>query len=214
MAETPVEVGGGVLHDPVQELVHPPQQMLLEEVSDGGDHRGLRICVSSFDGVETQQAQVRDEGQLEPDVVVRLGAEGGCLDAEPLVESPDVAGLLLEGEVLIAEIDRLVGAGQDMVRPLEQVTMVDDELAEGFRRASPQGIESANRLLVRCQRPVAQDGTVPKRRGQGLVEYALIIAVVSIALVVALSKLSGPTSPFTSFVTRVTSCLSAGGTCT
>lgn len=50
--------------------------------------------------------------------------------------------------------------------------------------------------------------------GAQVVEYALIIAVVSIALVVALSKLSGPTSPFTSFVTRVTSCLSAGGTCT
>ena len=49
--------------------------------------------------------------------------------------------------------------------------------------------------------------------GAQVVEYALIIAVVSIALVVALSKLTGKPSPFDSFITRVTSCLAAGGTC-
>jgi len=48
--------------------------------------------------------------------------------------------------------------------------------------------------------------------GAQVVEYALIIAVVSIALVIALSALGGPTSPFTAFITRVRTCLT-GPTC-
>ncbi len=47
--------------------------------------------------------------------------------------------------------------------------------------------------------------------GAQVVEYALIIAVVSIALVLALSKLTGATGGFTSFVARVGTCLT--GTC-
>jgi pilus assembly protein Flp/PilA len=44
--------------------------------------------------------------------------------------------------------------------------------------------------------------------GAQIVEYALIIAVVSIALVVALSTLlTGNGNPFTTFVGRVTTCL-------
>ena len=42
--------------------------------------------------------------------------------------------------------------------------------------------------------------------GAQVVEYALIIAVVSIALVLALKTLAGPT-PFAAFVKRVTDCL-------
>ena len=50
--------------------------------------------------------------------------------------------------------------------------------------------------------------------GAQVVEYALIIAVVSIALVLALSTLlTGGGNPFAAFVTRVTTCLS-GPTCT
>lgn len=45
-----------------------------------------------------------------------------------------------------------------------------------------------------------------------VVEYALIIAVVSIALVIALRTLTTGTS-FTAFITRVGNCLS-GPTCT
>jgi pilus assembly protein Flp/PilA len=48
--------------------------------------------------------------------------------------------------------------------------------------------------------------------GAQVVEYALIIAVVSIILVVALSKLTTGTS-FSSFITRVATCLSGTGTC-
>lgn len=48
--------------------------------------------------------------------------------------------------------------------------------------------------------------------GSQVVEYALIIAVVSIGLVVALSKLTTGTS-FTGFITRVGDCLTAGKTC-
>lgn len=46
--------------------------------------------------------------------------------------------------------------------------------------------------------------------GAQVVEYALIIAVVSIALVVALQALGG--GSFATFITRVTTCLT--GTCT
>jgi pilus assembly protein Flp/PilA len=46
--------------------------------------------------------------------------------------------------------------------------------------------------------------------GAQIVEYALIIAVVSIVLVVALQALGGVN--MTNFITRVTTCLT-GGTC-
>jgi pilus assembly protein Flp/PilA len=45
--------------------------------------------------------------------------------------------------------------------------------------------------------------------GSQVVEYALIIAVVSIALVIALSALTG--TGFSGFITRVENCLT--GTC-
>jgi len=43
--------------------------------------------------------------------------------------------------------------------------------------------------------------------GAQIVEYALIIAVVSIALVIALAAIAGGAGPFSSFITRVTTCL-------
>jgi len=43
--------------------------------------------------------------------------------------------------------------------------------------------------------------------GAQVVEYALIIAVVSIALVIALSTIASSGGSFSSFVTRVTNCL-------
>ena len=48
--------------------------------------------------------------------------------------------------------------------------------------------------------------------GAQVVEYALIIAVVSIALVIALRALGGTPTPFADFIARVTNCLT--GTCT
>ncbi|PFH08013.1 pilus assembly protein Flp/PilA [Collimonas sp. PA-H2] len=48
--------------------------------------------------------------------------------------------------------------------------------------------------------------------GAQVVEYALIIAVISIALVVALQALTTGNS-FSNFITRVATCLT-GGTCT
>jgi pilus assembly protein Flp/PilA len=48
--------------------------------------------------------------------------------------------------------------------------------------------------------------------GSQVIEYALIIAVVSIALVVALRGLTTGTS-FSGFITRVGDCLTAGKTC-
>lgn len=49
-----------------------------------------------------------------------------------------------------------------------------------------------------------------EEEGAQVVEYALIIAVVSIGLVVALNGLDGN---FATFITRVANCLAAGGTC-
>jgi pilus assembly protein Flp/PilA len=43
--------------------------------------------------------------------------------------------------------------------------------------------------------------------GAQVIEYALIIAVVSIALVIALSALTGNGGGFTTFIGRVTNCL-------
>lgn len=49
--------------------------------------------------------------------------------------------------------------------------------------------------------------------GAQVVEYALIIAVVSIALVIALQLLTANNGGFTNFVARVTTCLTSP-TCT
>jgi pilus assembly protein Flp/PilA len=43
--------------------------------------------------------------------------------------------------------------------------------------------------------------------GAQIVEYALIIAVVSIALVIALKAIAAGGGPFSTFITRVTTCL-------
>ena len=43
--------------------------------------------------------------------------------------------------------------------------------------------------------------------GAQIVEYALIIAVVSIALVIALQAIAAGGGPFSTFITRVTTCL-------
>lgn len=48
---------------------------------------------------------------------------------------------------------------------------------------------------------------VQEEDGAQIIEYALIIAVVSIALVVALKGLTANNGGFTSFITRVTNCL-------
>lgn len=49
--------------------------------------------------------------------------------------------------------------------------------------------------------------------GAQVIEYALIIAVVSIALIIALSALTTNGGSFSTFIGRVTNCLS-GSTCT
>ncbi|SEB25214.1 Flp family type IVb pilin [Variovorax sp. YR216] len=52
--------------------------------------------------------------------------------------------------------------------------------------------------------------------GAQVVEYALIIAVVSIALVIALSAIAGGNgNPFSTFIARVTTCLTntTAGSC-
>jgi len=54
---------------------------------------------------------------------------------------------------------------------------------------------------------------VQEEDGAQVVEYALIIAVVSIALVVALSALTSNGGSFSSFITRVTTCLTGSATC-
>lgn len=68
-----------------------------------------------------------------------------------------------------------------------------------------QGAENINALIK-----AIKNGTATFSRdeeGAQIVEYGLIIAVVSIALVLALSAIAGGTGPFSAFITRVTSCL-------
>ena len=48
---------------------------------------------------------------------------------------------------------------------------------------------------------------VRDEEGAQVVEYALIIAVVSIALVIALSQIAAGGGPFGAFILRVTNCL-------
>ncbi|SCK30747.1 pilus assembly protein Flp/PilA [Variovorax sp. HW608] len=51
-------------------------------------------------------------------------------------------------------------------------------------------------------------GLAIEEDGAQVVEYALIIAVVSIALVIALSAIAGgANNPFATFIARVTTCL-------
>jgi pilus assembly protein Flp/PilA len=57
----------------------------------------------------------------------------------------------------------------------------------------------------------ALQGFIVDDDGSQVIEYALIIAVVSIALVVALNGLTG--TSFSGFITRVANCLTAGQTC-
>ncbi|WP_211443693.1 Flp family type IVb pilin [Collimonas humicola] len=58
------------------------------------------------------------------------------------------------------------------------------------------------KLIKHSVRSFAQD-----EEGAQVVEYALIIAVVSIALVVALKALTANGGGFATFITRVTNCL-------
>ena len=59
----------------------------------------------------------------------------------------------------------------------------------------------------------ATDSFARDEEGAQVVEYALIIAVVSIALVVALQALTANGGGFSDFITRVTNCLKTGGIC-
>lgn len=66
-------------------------------------------------------------------------------------------------------------------------------------------MEQLNALLK-----VAKNGVVTfakDEEGAQIVEYGLIIAVVSIALVIALSQIAGGNGPFGTFIARVTTCL-------
>ncbi len=63
---------------------------------------------------------------------------------------------------------------------------------------------------LRALREAVRNGVVSfakDEEGAQIVEYGLIIAVVSIALVIALSALAANGGPFSTFITRVTNCL-------
>jgi pilus assembly protein Flp/PilA len=52
-----------------------------------------------------------------------------------------------------------------------------------------------------------------EEEGSQVVEYGLIIALVSIALAIGLAKIAGA-SPFSALATRIATCLGGTGTCT
>ena len=70
----------------------------------------------------------------------------------------------------------------------------------------PYGVGKMNKLISAFKQGSAK--FVRDEEGAQVVEYALIIAVVSIVLVLALSKL-GTGTIFTDFITRVTKCLNS-----
>jgi pilus assembly protein Flp/PilA len=65
------------------------------------------------------------------------------------------------------------------------------------------GVSKMNKFLASIKSGIASFAR--EEEGAQIVEYALIIAVVSIALVIALSALGG--THMTTFVSRVTACL-------
>jgi pilus assembly protein Flp/PilA len=64
---------------------------------------------------------------------------------------------------------------------------------------------NARKFLRAIKSGVADFGR--DEEGAQIVEYGLIIAVVSIALVIALSQIATGAGPFGAFIARVTSCL-------
>ena len=68
-----------------------------------------------------------------------------------------------------------------------------------------EGVSEMNELINSIKNGAANFGR--DEEGAQVVEYALIIAVVSIALVIALSLLAAGPGPFGAFITRVTNCL-------
>ncbi|MDR0216306.1 MAG: Flp family type IVb pilin [Comamonas sp.] len=54
---------------------------------------------------------------------------------------------------------------------------------------------------------------VRDEEGAQVIEYALIIAVVSIALILALQGLTKTGGSFSTFITKVGDCLTGGATC-
>jgi pilus assembly protein Flp/PilA len=65
--------------------------------------------------------------------------------------------------------------------------------------------------IVKTMKTLAVD-FAREEEGSQVVEYGLIIALVSIALAIGLSKIAG-TSAFSTLATRVNNCLTGTGTC-
>jgi pilus assembly protein Flp/PilA len=76
---------------------------------------------------------------------------------------------------------------------------------------SLQGVSKMKELMKKMM--AGAIGFSRDEEGAQVVEYALIIAVVSIALVIALSTIASSGGSFSAFVTRVTNCLTLA-TCT
>jgi pilus assembly protein Flp/PilA len=66
-------------------------------------------------------------------------------------------------------------------------------------------MEQINTLIKAAKNGAANFAS--DEEGAQIVEYGLIIAVVSIALVIALSQIAGNGGPFGAFIARVTTCL-------
>jgi pilus assembly protein Flp/PilA len=74
-----------------------------------------------------------------------------------------------------------------------------------------EGVAKMNKLIKAIKNGAG--AFARDEEGAQIVEYALIIAVVSIALVIALSTIAAGGGPFSTFITRVTTCLTTA-TCT
>ena len=85
-------------------------------------------------------------------------------------------------------------------------------MSEIFIHLQRKKVNQMNKLLNAANNSLR--AFVKDEDGAQVVEYGLIIAVVSIALVIALSNIAEDPGPFEAFITRVETCLTgAVGTC-
>ena len=149
----------------------PREQVVPQEVPLGLEAPREVRRVAPGRGAGGVVGQGGHEGQLEPEVVVRLAVHGRRLDAKPPVELAHLQGGFLEGELRLAAVDRfprgsehLAGADEEPVEvPLQGAEPGRvPARAERVQQGQPRGgAVVAGREGPRLEQPVAGEGGQP-----------------------------------------------------
>ena len=102
------DVAYSALH-PLQELRHPDQQVLLQEVGRAGQVRSQVVALSGIEGVKTALRQQRHEVQLERKAVIRHMGIALRDQAELPVGVANFQGALLKEHGILLSVHRLPG---------------------------------------------------------------------------------------------------------